>query len=78
MLGRSSRLDRAAIAINITAITMTATVATATAVCFSNIVFDVEDSCFSGDLVVVVVRVVDDGVVDDDVVDNVVVSGVVV
>lgn len=78
MLGRSSRLDRAAIAINITAITMTATVATITAVSFSNFVFDVEVSCFSGDLMVVVVRVGNDVVVDDDVVDNVVVSGVVV
>lgn len=85
MLGRSSRLDRAAIVINITAITITATVATATAVCFSNngfsvvvVVADVCESAFApvASWFVVDTVVVDDDIVDDDVVDNVAVSGV--
>lgn len=83
MLGRSSRLDRAAITINITAITITATVATATAVCFSNngfgavvVVAAVCESDFAPIFSWFVVDsvVVDVDVVGDDVVDNVVVS----
>lgn len=90
MLGRSSRLDRAAITINITAITITATVATATAVCFSNNGFPVvvgvvavcgsafapEVSWFVVDTVVVDDNIVEDDIVDDEFVVNVVVSGV--
>lgn len=87
MLGRSSRLDRAAITINITAITITATLATATAVCFSNngfpVVVGVAAVCESGfvswfvvDTVVVDDNIVDDDIVDDEFVVNVVVSGV--
>lgn len=90
LLGRSSRLDRAAITINITAITITATVATATAVCFSNNGFPVvvgvaavcesafapEVSWFVVDTVVVDDNIVEDVIVDDEFVANVVVSAV--
>lgn len=92
MLGRSSRLDRAAITINITAITITATLATATAVCFSNngfpVVVGVAAVCESGfapdvswfvvDTVVVDDNIVDDNIVDDDIVDDEFVVNVVV